>query len=122
METLTDITQAETARRIRARDYEESQHRVAELNRKIEKLSFAPQADAVARLRRIIEDASELPETLLGGIGGLIPLSGVAKTFIGALASSALRNIEGLETRRAADLAAAKVALRSAEEHLAQFE
>jgi hypothetical protein len=121
METLTEITQAETARRVRARDFEVARERVTELNRKVAKLADSPNEDTMLRLRRIVEDASELPESVIGSVGGLIPLTGVAGTFISALASSALVNLERADARRTTALMAARQELMAAEEHLATF-
>lgn len=121
MQTLTEITQAETARRLRARDFEVAQERVENLQRKVDRLSVEPSADAATRLRTIIEAAQGLPEDVIGSVGGLLPVSGVAGAFIVGMASSALAGVERTDERRCADLSSAQAELKRAEAHLATF-
>jgi len=115
METLTDITIAETTRRERARDYEIWKNEVDNLTRKVAKLSTAPNADAMKRLRQIIELADGLPGDVIGSIGGLQPVEGIARGFLAALAGSALNNLNNLDERRRTALAKAKTDLTQAE-------
>jgi hypothetical protein len=122
METLTETVNAENARRDRARAYEVAKNEVSELRRKVERLSVAPNADTIKKLRQICNLANELPNDCIGSVGGLVPVAGEARVFIHALAASALNPILGREQSRQQELEAAKKALAAAEERLAEFE
>ena len=122
METLTDIVNAENARRERARAYEVALSDVTERRRQVERLKVEPDKDTIQRLRRICEDANALPANVIGSCGGLIPIAGEVRVFVHALAASALNNLVGKDQQRQAELNAAKIALGKAEERFAEFD
>jgi len=121
METLTQINATETARRERARDYEIWTNEEANLKRQIAKLSVAPNTKAMKTLQAIIDLANTLPSDVIGSIGGLVAVEGIARGFLVALASSAVNNLNNMDERRRTALARAEKALAKAQAHLATF-
>jgi hypothetical protein len=121
METLTQINDADIARRERARAYEVALNAVTEGRRAVERLSVEPNADAMKRLRRMCDDANALPKDIIGSCGGLVPISGEVRVYVHALAASALNNLVGKDQKRRAELDAAQAALVHAEARLAEF-
>jgi hypothetical protein len=123
METLSEIVNAESARRQRALKYETALTAVSEAKLKIEHLNAKTQdAETLKVLTRIMDDSNKLPGDVTGSVGGLVPVAGVVRTFIHALAATGYNQVLSREQQREQALNAAKAALAKAEGILAEFE
>ncbi len=122
MRTLTEIVNAENTERERARAYEVAKNELARCRQQVERLSVSPHGETITKLRKICDLANELPANVIGSCGGLVPIAGEVRTFVHALAASALNNLVGKDQQRQQELDAAKKALAVAEGRFAEFE
>jgi hypothetical protein len=120
LETFTEITAAENARRRRAIDYEAAKRAVDNLERRIERLK-SQQSEALSTLESVVSLANTLPKDVQGSIGGLVPIAGEVRTLVVALASSGLASVRRADEQRQAQLRDAEQQLKQARKALAAF-
>jgi hypothetical protein len=122
MQTATEIANEQAERLARAREYERLLGEKATLTRWLEVGNKVNYRKTIKALETIIEACNDISPDVHGSIGGLVPVSGIAQTFLSALATSALGWARAKQSDIDADIPKTKDALKRTVEALKEFE